>query len=615
MKVLVVDDEPRVLTSIEDLLEDEFEVLTTTDAQEALRLLEEQEVAVILSDQRMPGLSGDQFLSRAREVSEAARVLITGYADLGAVTRAVNQSQIYAYLEKPWDTMELRTTVQRAAEYYEMARALRESEERLRGLMERLPEGVCLLDGERRAVLANPAGEAYLRALAGASAGDAVSHIGGRAVEDLLEPRPDGLAHEATTEGARRVFEVELRPLLKGREGEGWVLVMREVTREREAQERMQQQDRLAAVGQLAAGIAHDFNNLLTVVGAVAEMLKMRPDLPDPVKEDLEYIVSQGEQAAQLVQQILDFSRKSVAQREPVDLVGFLREAVRLLDRALPETVRLVAAFGRENPVVEASPTQLQQVITNLAVNARDAMPEGGELRIGLSSLRVARGERPPLPEMGPGDWVVWTVSDTGTGMPPEVMEHIFEPFFTTKDPGQGTGLGLAQVYGIVKQHGGEIGVESHPGEGTTFTIYLPRMAEAEAPPRPQKAEVPKGRGETILVAEDQPEVRHVIRSMLERLNYRVLTAMDGQEALEVYDLHRDEIALVLTDMVMPEMGGGELFEALRERDAGVRVVAMTGYPLGRGGQMPEGVGGRLEKPLNLARVAQVIREALGREL
>ncbi len=611
-RILVVDDEPRVLASIEDLLEDEFEVLTTTDANEALSLLEREEVEVILSDQRMPGLNGDQFLSRAREVCGATRVLITGYADLGAVTRAVNQGQIYAYLEKPWDAMELRATVQRAAEYYEMAQALRESEERLRGLVERLPEGVCLLDGERRAVLVNPAGEEYLRVLAEASAGDVVSRLGGREVEDLLSPRPDGLAHEATPEGSQRVFEVELRPILKERAGEGWVLVMREVTREREAQERMQRQDRLAAVGQLAAGIAHDFNNLLTVVGAVAEMLKMRPDLPDPVKEDLEYIVSQGEQAAQLVQQILDFSRKSVAQREPVDLVAFLREAARLLDRALPETIRLVAAFGRESPVVEASPTQLQQVITNLAVNARDAMPEGGELRIGLSSLKVAPGEPPPLPEMGPGDWVVWTVSDTGTGMPPEVIAHIFEPFFTTKKVGKGTGLGLAQVYGIVKQHGGEIGVESRVGEGTTFTIYLPRPTEVEAPPRPPRAEVPMGQGEMILVAEDQPEVRQVIRVMLERLNYRVLTAADGQEALEVYDLHRDGIALVLTDMVMPEMGGGELFEALKERDPAVRVVTMTGYPLGRGGQMPGGVAGRLAKPLNLARVAQVIREALG---
>jgi CheY-like chemotaxis protein len=228
-RVLVVDDEPRVLSSIEDLLEDEFEVLTSADAQEALNLLEEQEVAVVLSDQRMPGLTGDQLLSRAREVSGATRVLITGYADLEAVTRAVNSAQIYAYVAKPWDVMALRATVQRAADHYKMARALRESEERLRGLVERLPEGVCLLDGERRVVLANSTGEEYLRTLAGVRVGEVISHIEGRGVEDLLEPRPDGLAHEVVAEGPpQRIFEVEARPTPEG----GWVLVVREVTQE-----------------------------------------------------------------------------------------------------------------------------------------------------------------------------------------------------------------------------------------------------------------------------------------------------------------------------------------------------------------------------------------------
>ena len=228
-RVLVVDDEPRVLSSIEDLLEDEFEVLTTTDASGALRVLEEQEVAVILSDQLMPGLSGDQFLSRAKEVCGATRVLITGYADLDAVTRAVNSAQIYAYVAKPWDVTELRATVQRAADHYEMVRTLRENEERLRGLVERLPEGVCLLDGERRVVLANSTGQEYLRTLAGVRVGDVVSRIEGREVEDLLSPRPDGLAHEVVAEGPpHRAFEVEAHPTLE----EGWVLVVREVTQE-----------------------------------------------------------------------------------------------------------------------------------------------------------------------------------------------------------------------------------------------------------------------------------------------------------------------------------------------------------------------------------------------
>ena len=486
--------------------------------------------------------------------------------------------------------------------------------ERMDGLVERLPEGVCLLDAEQRLIVANPSVREYLKALGqAAEVGDLVSCIGGRAVEEILAPRPDGLAHEVTPEGSQRVFEVEARPVAEGRAEGGWVLVMREVTQERELQERMQQQDRLAAVGQLAAGIAHDFNNLLMGIIGFSELLEMQEDLTDSAKGHLKTISSQGKRAAQLIRQILDFSRKTVVERQPVDLAPFLKEVVKLLDRTLPETIRLVTGFGPENCVIQASLTQLQQVITNLAVNARDAMPEGGELRIGLSSLMVAEGERPPLPEMGPGDWVVWTVSDTGTGMPPEVIAHIFEPFFTTKKVGKGTGLGLAQVYGIVKQHGGEIGVESQVGKGTTFTIYLPKVVKTHATPQQADADIPKGQGETIMVVEDEMVVCQAVASMLKHLGYRVLTAGNGQEALTTYDSRRDEVDLVLTDMVMPEMGGMDLLEALKQRDPGVRVVMMTGYPLRGEGrtQVPQGIMGYLEKPVGPKQMAQAMREAL----
>ncbi len=279
--------------------------------------------------------------------------------------------------------------------------------------------------------------------------------------------------------------------------------------------------------------------------------------------------------------------------------------------------------FGTEDYIVEANLTQLQQVITNLAVNARDAMPEGGELRVGLSRLLLRPDEHLPraaaqgayrLPELEPGEWVVWTVSDTGTGMPPEVIKHIWEPFFTTKRPGEGTGLGLAQVYGIVQHHGGYIDVKSEVEKGTTFMICLPQIAKAEVSAQQLGTDIQSGRGETILVVEDEPEMLQVVKVMLESLNYRVHTAANGREAQAVYDSHRDEIALVLTDMMMPEMGGMELFKVLKEKYPGVRVVVMTGYPLKESREsqlLPQGVAGFLEKPLLLEQVAAVISEML----
>lgn len=392
----------------------------------------------------------------------------------------------------------------------------------------------------------------------------------------------------------------------------GWVLAIWDVTHERQVQERVQQQQRLAAVGQLAAGIAHDFNNMLTVIMGVSQLVEMDSETPEKHREDLRRIFTQGERAAQLVRQILDFSRKTVARQQPVDLMPFLKEAEKLLARTLPETIRLVSTFDIGKYTVEANLAQLQEVITNLAINARDAMPSGGELKISLSQLRVEVGTPPPLPEMSPGQWIAWTVADTGTGIPSEIVKRIYEPFFTTKDPGEGTGLGLAQVYGIVKQHGGEIDVESVVDRGTIFTIYLPRYMEEETFDEKPDPTIPRGKGEMILVVEDETGVMNVVKKMLNTLNYRVRTASDGQEALAVYDAHGDEIALVLTDMVMPAMNGLELFKKLQKKNPRIRVLIMTGYLAGGNEQpLPSEIAGVIEKPLNMKEVGQIVHQAL----
>ena len=375
--------------------------------------------------------------------------------------------------------------------------ALQESEERLRGLVTHLADGVCLLDEGRRLILANPAGQAYLSLLAdGVAPGAVVSRIGEYPVAELLASSAAAPAREVVVEGPpQRIFEVEANPIAEEAAGGRWAVIIRDVTGEREIQEKVQQQDRLAATGRLAAGIAHDFNNMLTIMMGHAQLLEEDEDIPEWSKRSLRSIFTQGQRAAELIRQILDFSSRTVVQRQPVDLASFLKETMELLERVLPENIRLVTGSADGKYIVNANLTQLEQTVTNLVVNARDAMPDGGELRLELSQLRVEPDGLPPWPAMAPSKWVVLAVSDTGTGIPEEVMEHVFEPFFTTKEPGEGTGLGLAQVYGIVKQHGGYIDVESAEGKGTAFTVYLPGLAGAEAAPRQAAAEIPRGMG------------------------------------------------------------------------------------------------------------------------
>jgi len=513
-----------------------------------------------------------------------------------------------------FNTIQITEDARRLAE-----RAQRESEARLKGLVEHLPEGICQIDAAHRLRLANPSAREYLQALArDGSCGEALSRLGDKPLEEILKPRLDGLPHEIVLgEPPRRTFEILARPIPDGASGGGWSLVIRDVTRERDSQQRIKQQERLAAVGQLAAGIAHDFNNTLTTIIGFAELLDMRPDLPQSARRNLERIIAGGESAAQLVRHIMDFSRKTAVEYQKTDLLAFCRETIKLLERTLPESIRTAIAFDGEDYIVEADQTQLQQAITNLAVNARDAMPEGGELNITLSHRHVWPGQPPSscgAPEGPIGAWVVLSVTDSGTGIPPHLLPRIYEPFFTTKQPGKGTGLGLAQVYGFAKQHSGHIDVKSEVGKGTVFTLYLPQAEKEALPQEAVEGDIPIGRGDTVLVVEDQEDVRVATSSMLESLNYRVLTAADGQKAQALYWLYQDDIALVLTDVVMPKMGGFDLLRALKGQGLDVQAVMMTGYPIGRTQEIcPEGVAGWLEKPLRIDQLGRVLSEALKR--
>lgn len=390
--------------------------------------------------------------------------------------------------------------------------------------------------------------------------------------------------------------------------------VVRNMTEARLAQERAQLQSRLAAVGQLAAGIAHDFNNILGTILLYAELMLSNPSLSEKESERLNTIFSQAKRGANLTAQVLDFSRRSVMERHAIDLVPFFEELESLLSRTLPESVQIsFETDARTTFVVDADPTRIQQVILNLALNARDAMPNGGQLRFELSQQRIDLAST-PFPGMDAEQWIRIDVVDTGEGISDDVMPHIFEPFFTTKPAGQGTGLGLAQVYGIIKQHDGFIDAQSVVGEGTRFTIYLPAVQEMEAAPAPPDARASyNGTGETILVVEDDEATRAAVSEILESLGYHVLAVTDGQEALRTITNSGQHLDLVLSDLVMPNMGGRDLYYAVKQDYPHLKMILMTGYPLGRHTRelLDRERVAWLQKPLTSDLLAMAVRDML----
>jgi len=392
------------------------------------------------------------------------------------------------------------------------------------------------------------------------------------------------------------------------------LVVAQDVSERQLLEQQLRQAQKMEAVGRLAGGVAHDFNNLLMVIKGHTELLMDSLPAGDHVKRKIEQIDRSADRATSLTRQLLAFSRMQVLQPRPMNLNSVVEEMSRLLPRLIGEDVELIVRTSSDIGTIRADASQMEQVIMNLAVNARDAMPGGGKLIIETSNVDLDSYYREAHPIVQPGRYVLLAVSDTGTGMYAETQAHIFEPFFTTKEQGKGTGLGLATVYGVVKQSGGFVWVYSELGKGTTFKIYLPRVDEAAIQPAAAKnaAEVLRGT-ETILLTEDEQDVREVAREFLESAGYTVLQAPTGNAAMTLASAHEGAIELLITDMVMPGITGQELARQMIAKRHDLRIIYMSGYSEHAAGEAAKGEGSAivLSKPFSRSALLQAVRHAL----
>jgi PAS domain S-box-containing protein len=600
------------------------------DAASMRAALERQSWDLVLSDHSMPQFSGRAALDVLRQRDpDVPFIFVSGTIGEDAAVESMRMGA-QDYLNKanlrrlvPAIQRELREAASRR-ERRRAETALRESEQRFEKVFQASPVGITISTvAEGRYVDVNAA---FLRMI-----GRTREEVIGRTSFDISfwrDPVDRTRVMERLARGGGAAQELELtvqakdgaiRHVLVALEQVDFsgtpcvVALVHDISGLKQLEQQLNQAQKMEAVGRLAGGVAHDFNNMLTVITSYGDLLL--GDLPagDSRRADIEEILKAARGAATLTRQLLAFSRQEVIQPRPISVNAIVAGTEKMLQRVIGEDIALESELAAEPSTVLCDPGQLEQIVMNLVVNARDAMPQGGKVRIVTTNATLDEPALRDLPFARPGRYIVLTVSDTGIGMDATTQEHIFEPFFTTKEQGKGTGLGLATVYAVAKQAGGFVGVESAPGEGASFTVFLPAI---DAPPTRIEAESPGGlpRGtETVLLVEDATAVRSVIRQVLERLGYAVLDAADGQLALEVAARHHGPIDLVITDIVMPALGGREMAERLRKVRPEIRILYTSGYTddaIVRSGVL-DAQFVFMQKPFTPETLAAKVREAL----
>ena len=616
--VLLIEDDLGDAAYIQGLLNDttqvSFEVVYADRLATGLAHLARTHVDIILLDLSLPDSHGlDTLLAAYAQASHIPIIILTGYDDAELAVQAIHCGAQDSLVKGDCDAKSLTRCIRYAVERQAMRLALKASEERFRNLIRRSADGIIVVDREGILRFMNPAAEALI--------GQPAERLVGTLI-DFPVGLGDNMALDLVRPGVPRGSVVEMRVVETNWDGDAAYMVsLRDVTARKRAEESLRhreelllQAQKMEAVGRLAGGVAHDFNNLLTAIIGYSDIMLMRVHKDEPVHRYVDRISKAANRAALITRQLLAFSRHQLAQPQVLNVNTVVSDMQKMLQPLIGEDIEIITRLACDLGQVYADAGHIEQLVMNLVLNARDAMPQGGQLTIITANVDLATTQRDRYLSASPGPYVMLLVRDSGTGMDAATRTHLFEPFYTTKDIGKGTGLGLAVVYGILQQAGGDIEVISEKVEGATFKAYLPRVIDTVSPKPilPVQTALPQGL-ETVLVVEDEEIVRVIMHDTLQLQGYHVLTATDVQDAMRLCEQHDGPIHLLVTDMVMPTMSGQELAACLAARRSEMRVLFISGHSddtLARRGLFNKRVA-FLPKPFTPDALARTIRHIL----
>lgn len=641
-KVLIVDDEPRMCDSLEVLLNDQgYETKTGHSGKEAVECLSRDSFDLVLLDIVMPDMTGHQIMDYINSQNqETLVILMTGHASVDSAVQSLRKGA-YDYLTKPFDFDQLLKRVGNAIDQSRLKKEnelvsgkLELTEKRYQYLVNASPDIIYTLNSGGIFTFISGAIEPLL----GFKSNELIGkHYSAVVYDDDVAGAKYHFDERRTGQRATRGVELRLKRLhsLNRRNGyltvelkamgiydrpieqqdkefRGTYGVARDITDRKRLEAQLLQAQKMKAIGTLAGGIAHDFNNLLMGIEGHTSLMFLDIDADHPHCEHVSGIEDMVKRGAHLTKQLLGFARGGKYEVKPTDLNDLVEKSAEMFGRTKKE-IRIHTKCEKDVWTVSVDRAQIEQVLLNLYVNAWQAMPGGGDIYIRADNFILDENSARTFGAR-PGNYVRLSVTDTGVGIDEEVQQRIFEPFFTTREIGRGTGLGLASAYGIIKNHGGIINVYSVKGQGTTFTIYLPSAKGliSEQNPEEREKEIQKGH-ETLLLVDDEAIIIGVGRDMLTALGYEVMLARSGQEAIEIYKKNKDKIALIILDMIMPDMNGGDAYDTLQEINPNIMVLLSSGYSIdGQASEILErGCNGFIQKPFSMSQLSEAIRKIL----
>ena len=629
-EILIVDDEPRMCDSLKILLGNEgYKTKTAYSGQQALECLAKDHIDLVLLDIVMPDMNGLEVMDLInKQKLDTLVIVITGHASVDSAVGSLRKGA-YDYLRKPFEFDQLLKRVKNALdqkrlkkEYEIINGKLDLSEKRYECLVNNSPDIIYTLGLDGAFTYVNPAWERILGHKTDEVIGKRFADFAGkeapghclrlfRRMEDECETIRDASCELIHKDASSRLFGLSAAPNLDSHGNvTGTVGALKDVTEQRKLETQLAQTQKIQAVGTLAGGIAHDFNNLLMGIQGRTSLMLLNISSDHPHFDHLKGIESIVESGASLTKQLLGFARGGKYEAKPTDLNELIDNSAQMFGRTKKEIV-IHTSYQKDIWTSEVDRGQIEQVMVNLFVNSWHAMPGGGKLYVQTKNVALQDEDVKPFGAK-PGNYVKISVRDTGTGMDEATRSRVFEPFFTTKEMGRGTGLGLASAYGIIKNHAGIIAVDSKKGEGTTFDIYLP-ASEKEIPELPDLPVALMRGTESVLLVDDEDIIIEIGQEILEEMGYKVFLARSGKEAVEVYEKNKGKIDMVILDMIMPDMGGGEAYDKMKEIHPQVKVLLSSGYSVeGEASEiLARGCDGFIQKPFSAKQLSHTIRQVL----